>query len=180
VATVPSTLEGMTLSTQQRAIILERHTSSLEATRPRLAPQASPSLLPVAPPLYLVSERAPALQTPKTRVTPTFSIVAMDAFRFPINEARKSFGWKAGKYLNVQVEGARAFLRLSTTESEIQVSPNGRIMLPFWVRRRLLVEIDDQLLLQHSIPGQEACLSICTASELFFNLSALNEGSDQL
>jgi hypothetical protein len=168
----------MSVSTQQRAIINGRIASALDASRPRLAPQLAPSRLPATPPLYLVSEGAPSLSAPERGVIPTFSIVAMDAFRFPITEARKNFGWTAGDYLSAQVQNGRACLRLSKGESEIQISPNGRIMLPIWVRRRLFVDGDDQLLLQLSVPEQDACLTICTTAELHSALSTFNHRSN--
>jgi len=105
--------------------------------------------------------------------------VAMESFRFPITQARKAFDWECGQYIAIKVIGHSVKLTLSSTESEIQISSTGRIMLPVWVRRRLSIEANDQILLQHSIAGQEDSLTITSASELFRLISHTNWGIAQ-
>ena len=172
------------LSAQQRAIINERQVINLQsaqllAARPPLAPQPTKNRVSIAPALHLVRSEIPALGPAATTPTPLFSIVAMEAFRFPITQAKKAFHWECGQYIATKVIGSSVILTLSSTQSELQISPTGRIMLPVWVRRRLSLEANDQILLQHSIAGQEDSLTITSTSELFRIISNSNWGIAQ-
>ena len=167
------------LSAQERAIITERQVINLQsaqllAARPPLAPQPVNNRVATAPVLHLVPTQIPALILGSPTPTPIFSIVTMEAFRFPIAQARKIFQWECGQYISIKITGSSVNLTLSSTETEIQISPTGRIILPVWVCRRLSLEANDQILLQHSVEGEEDSLKIYSTSELSRLISTTN------
>lgn len=175
----------MSLSTQQRAIINERqvanlHAAQLLSARPKLAPVTSTPGTSIPTPLRLVHGDAPALAAPSVGQIPIFSIVAMDDYRFPITEARKGFGWKAGDYLRAQIIESQAVLTPAQGQSDIQISPTGRITLPVWVRLRLFIDATDQLFIQHSLPEDEASLTISSTAQLFLALTMPTNRSYQV
>ena len=104
----------------------------------------------------------------------------MDDYRLPITEARKGFGWKAGDYLRAQIIDSQAILTLIQGHSDIQISPTGRITLPVWVRLRLFIDATDQLLIQHSLPEDQASLTISSTAQLFLALTMPTNRSHQL
>lgn len=167
------------LSAQQRAIITERQVINLQSAqlltaRPPLAPQPVNNRVATAPVLHLVPTQIPALILGSPTPTPIFSIVTMEAYRFAIAQARKILHWECGQYVAIEIIDRSAILTLSFTQTEIQISPIGRIALPVWARRRLCLEANDQILLQHSIAGEEDSLTINSASELFRLISTTN------